>query len=186
MTIKKSPTDKKKTPTSQKGKGGPPIEAVIEAIQKSLTPDLLKPQFREGNKTNPFFGHCYHSAEALYHLIRDLKLPEEYRRYRPCRGVDENNISHWWLQNDDGDILDPTAGQYTSKGLVPPYAIGRRRMFLTAQSSSRACLVMGKILNSTRVETTSKQKKQPHVRKQQNERTKYGNLVVQSKNMLER
>lgn len=138
MTIRKSPTEKKRTPTPRKGEGGPTIEAVIEAIQKSLTPDLLKPQFREGNKTNPLFGHCYHSAEALYHLIREFRLPQEYHDFRPCRGVDDKNIAHWWLQNERGKILDPTAEQYTSKGLEPPYESGRFRNCRTQQPSGRA------------------------------------------------
>lgn len=115
----------------------PGIAAVITAIQNSLTPDLLKPQYREVNATNPLFGHCYHSAEALYHLIRELQLPEEYHSFRPCRGVDDNGIPHWWLQNERGGILDPTAGQYTSKGVNPPYESGRFRPFLTRLSSKK-------------------------------------------------
>jgi radical SAM protein with 4Fe4S-binding SPASM domain len=124
------------------------IGALIEAIQHQLTPNLLPPQFRECNRVNPLFGHCYHSVEALYHLIRDLQLPEEYLRFRLCRGMDASKIPHWWLQNDQGAILDPTAGQYTSKGLVPPYENGRLRSFLTKQPSKNARFLMGKIKQS--------------------------------------
>jgi hypothetical protein len=116
----------------------PTIDELIAAIQRCLTHKMLKPCFREGNKTNPLFGHCYHSAEALYHLIRRLDLPSAYHAYKPCRGVDANGIAHWWLQNGLGDILDPTADQYSSKGVPPPYASGRIRPFLTKPPSRKA------------------------------------------------
>jgi len=133
MNSKKSPA--KKTTKPARGRKRLTIAAVIKLIQKSLTPDLLKRRFREGNAINPLFGHCYHSAETLFHLIREFRLPEKFLAYRPCRGVDGNNIPHWWLQNDRGEILDPTAGQYTSKGLNPPYGSGRFRSFLTKEPS---------------------------------------------------
>lgn len=143
MNTKKSPS--KRTAKPARGRKRLTIAAVIKAIQKSLTPDLLKPQFREGNATNPLFGHCYHSAEALYHLIRELQLPEEYCGFRPCRGVEDNGIPHWWLQNERGAILDPTAGQYTSKGVGPPYTSGRPRPFLTKQPSKRAQALIARV-----------------------------------------
>ena len=116
-------------------------QTLIQAIQQNLTPDLLKPRFREGNKTNPLFGHCYHSAEALYKLIRELGLPAEYLNYRPCRGVDEVG-PHWWLQNDQGAILDPTAERYKRLGRQPPYASGRFRPFIPG----RPCRATAKLV----------------------------------------
>lgn len=116
----------------------PVIGALIKAIQQSIYPQLLQVRFRKGNAGNPLFGHCYHSAEALYHLIREAQLPEEWLAYRPCRGVDQNNIPHWWLQDERGNILDPTAGQYTSLGIDPPYESGRFRSFLTQHPSRKA------------------------------------------------
>lgn len=151
MSTKRSPA--KKAAKQASGQNCLAIEAVIEAIQKSLTPDLLKPQFREGNANNPLFGHCYHSAEALYHLIRDLHSPEEYHGYRPCRGVDDNGIPHWWLQSERGDILDPTAGQYTLNGLNAPYESGRFRNFLTKQPSKNAETLIRRIVSAVSVST---------------------------------
>jgi uncharacterized protein len=130
------------------GDGKTTMGALIETIQHHLTPDLLPLQYRESNRVNPLFGHCYHSVEALYHLIRDLQLPREYLRFRLRRGVDAGKIPHWWLQNDQGAILDPTAGQYTSKGLIPPYANGRFRSFLTKQPSENARFLMGRVKQS--------------------------------------
>ena len=70
------------------------IAAVIVATGKNPSEELLKPEFREGNATNPLFGHCYHSAEALYHLTREFQLQEDYLGFRPCRGAGGNNIPH--------------------------------------------------------------------------------------------
>ena len=121
------------------------IEEVIELIQKNLTLDLLKPQFRKDNVTNPMFGHCYVATETLYYLIREFKLPEKYLDYRPCNGMDSNNISHWWLKNKNGDILDPTSEQYTSKNMKPPYENGQHRSFLTKQPSKRTKTLIERI-----------------------------------------
>ncbi len=143
MTTKKSPSIG--APKPAPGQKGVTIATLIRAIQQCLTPDLLKPQYRDGNTRNPRFGHCYHSAEALYHLIRGLNLPTKYHAYRPCRGVDDQGIAHWWLQSERGNILDPTVEQYTSRGANPPYDAGRFRNFMTKQPSKRAMVLISRV-----------------------------------------
>jgi hypothetical protein len=112
--------------------------SLIEAVQKALTPELLKKTYVEGNKNNPTFGHCYVATEALYYLLGD-------ESFKPCRARDVEGIVHWWLQNDKGTILDPTAEQYTIRGLKPPYEKGRRGGFLTKRISKRAKIVIDRI-----------------------------------------
>ena len=68
------------------------IELLIAAIQGSMTPNLLKSQYRLGNATKPLFAHCYHSGESLYHPIRELRLPNLFLGFRPCRSPDDNKI----------------------------------------------------------------------------------------------
>ena len=46
------------------------IETIIEKVKSNLTPDLLKPIYREKNKTNPMYGHCYVATESPYHLLQ--------------------------------------------------------------------------------------------------------------------
>ena len=90
---------------------------VMGLIRKNLTPDLLTPKYREENKTNPMFGHCYHSSQALFYLMNtDLLVPM-------C-GKDYRNDYHWWLQ-DREKIYDVTAEQYYSVGKLPPYHKGK-------------------------------------------------------------
>ena len=108
------------------------LEDLIAQIQAALTPDLLKPPYREENEVNPMFGHCYVATEALFYLLPDRE------NYCACRGRDDRGIVHWWLvHKNTNKILDVTADQYWSQGLVPPYSRGKRSGFLTKEPSNR-------------------------------------------------
>ena len=59
---------------------------VMGLIQKNLTLDLLshkKLMYRQDTLTNKYYGHCYHSSQALYYLMDGDKLVpmsgEDYR-----------------------------------------------------------------------------------------------------------
>tara|TARA_B100000965_G_scaffold366887_1_gene352431 strand:- start:8469 stop:8948 length:480 start_codon:yes stop_codon:yes gene_type:complete len=98
------------------------IEFVIKKIQDNLTPDLLKGRkslmYPSDVLTNKYYGHCYHSSQALYYLIDTDKLVS-------MSGEDYRGEKHWWLQ--DGErIYDCTANQYLDKGKNPPYNIGKK------------------------------------------------------------
>ena len=114
----------------------------ISKIQSSLTPDMLRPEYRELNENNPMYGHCYVAAEALFHLLGGIDSD-----WRPMCGKDDNEITHWWLRNDAGEISDPTAEQYTSLGLSPPYENGRRCGFMTGYNhpSRRARIIIAMV-----------------------------------------
>ncbi len=91
---------------------------VMGLIKRNLTPDLLSPKYRAENQTNPTYGHCYHSTQALFYLMDTDKL-------QPMSGIDYRGETHWWIQNDD-NIYDLTAEQYLSVGKLPPYAVGKK------------------------------------------------------------
>ena len=114
---------------------------MIEQIQRVLSPDLLKPQFRKQGE-HPLYGHCYAASEALYHL-----LGGKNKGYKAVRGKDNQGITHWWIVDKNGRILDPTSEQYTSKRLQPPYANGRPAGFLTREPSKRAAEIIRRINN---------------------------------------
>ena len=42
---------------------GKKIDFLLEQVKSNLTPDLLKPAYRDQNKTNPMYGHCYIATE---------------------------------------------------------------------------------------------------------------------------
>ena len=106
----------------------------VERIASVLTPDLLKPAYRHMVEAgNPTAGHCYHAAEAAFHLLGGAEAGWTPQVFREADG-----ITHWWLRHRDGRIVDPTADQYRSAGLEPPYAHGKGCGFLTRQPSRRA------------------------------------------------
>ena len=98
------------------------IDMVIKKIQDSLSPDLLKGRkklmYPSDLLTNKFYGHCYHSSQALYYLIETDKLV-------PMSGEDYRGEKHWWLQ-DGNKIYDATVNQYLDKKQKPPYNEGRK------------------------------------------------------------
>ena len=98
------------------------IDLVIGLIQDNLTPDLLKGRkslmYPSDVLTNKYYGHCYHSSQALYYLI-------EYDKLTPMSGEDYRGEKNWWLQ-DCEKIYDCTAKQYLDKGEHPPYNTGKK------------------------------------------------------------
>ena len=101
------------------------IDLVIGLIQDNLTPDLLKGRkslmYPSDVLTNKYYGHCYHSSQALYYLI-------EYDKLTPMSGEDYRGEKHWWLQ-DGQQIYDCTAKQYLDKGKLPPYNTGKKSVW---------------------------------------------------------
>ncbi|MGD9638658.1 MAG: hypothetical protein AB7U85_06325 [Alphaproteobacteria bacterium] len=122
---------------------------LISQIKKVLTPDLLKPEFRASYiETNPMAGHCYAASEALYHLLGGSNSG-----YTPCRGKDDLGVTHWWLQNKGGEILDPTAEQYLSVGRTPPYKNGKGGGFLTKLPSKRAREIIRRVSSNNNIKS---------------------------------
>lgn len=116
------------------------IKDFMDKIRQCMTPDLLKPQYKTENASNPMFGHCYVASEVLYHNIKN------YGNYSACCARDEQEIVHWWIvDNDTSNIYDVTSDQYYNKGLIPPYSKGKKTGFLTKKPSKRAMIVMERL-----------------------------------------
>ena len=95
---------------------------VMGLIQKNLTPDLLKrKKLMYKGDLSKYYGHCYHSSQALYYLMDTEKLV-------PMSGEDYRGEKHWWLQHGD-NIYDCTAEQYLDKGKIPPYHGGKKSVW---------------------------------------------------------
>ncbi len=105
-------------------------------MRSHLTEDLLKPKYR--GSTIPAYGHCYVASEALWWLLDGS--------WEPWYGYDRDGATHWWLRKPTGIILDPTAVQYTSRGVRPPYnRMARRAAFMTKEPSKRAKVLMKRL-----------------------------------------
>lgn len=94
-------------------------ESMMKIIRTQLTPDLLTKKYRKENETNPMYGHCYHSTQALFYLLDPHDLI-------PMSGIDYRGDTHWWLYDDRGVVYDTTSDQYYSVGQVPPYDVGKK------------------------------------------------------------
>lgn len=65
---------------------------------------------------HPYCGLCYDAALALYCL-----LGKKAKGYTLCKAIDDDNISHYWVKNSSGEVLDPTHEQYTELERMVPY-----------------------------------------------------------------
>jgi len=122
-------------------------ESMMKIIRTQLTPDLLTKKYRKENETNPMYGHCYHSTQALFYLLDPHELV-------PMSGVDYRGDTHWWLYDDRGVIYDTTADQYYSVGQVPPHDTGKKTAWYgwKQRPHQRTLKLMMKVLDSCNIE----------------------------------
>ena len=100
------------------------IESVIKKIQENLSGDLLKGKrlkYADDVKLYQYYGHCYHSSQALFFMMDTDKLI-------PMSAVDWRGEKHWWLQCED-KIYDVTEDQYYSRSKTPPHASGKKSVW---------------------------------------------------------
>lgn len=108
-------------------------EELIIKIIENLSPDLLKKEYREINKNNPMYGHCYVASEVFYHLSE--------KKYR-SKILKVGNITHWFLIDDSENIIDITKDQFD---FSLDYNNSRNCAFLTKEPSLRAQKLIKKI-----------------------------------------
>ena len=114
------------------------------AILGVLTPELLKKEYTY-DKENPTKGFCYIASESAYHLFaKELG-------FKPKRARDKNNIVHWWLENETGEIIDITKSQYVSVGETPPYENGKFGGFLSKTPCRRTQIIINKIIKGEQI-----------------------------------
>jgi hypothetical protein len=104
-------------------------ELTIHRIQRVLSPELLKGGYQspaESVSQGAFFGHCYAASEALFYL-----LGGSGSEYQPWQARHSEEVTHWWLQSEAGEQVDPTRAQFDTIGETPPYDKGAPRPFLT-------------------------------------------------------
>lgn len=118
--------------------------SLILAIQEVLTDDLLTPMYAKMDRKSKTEGHCYASSEAVYHM-----LGGNHAGLTPCVASFEEKgqkMTHWWLKDKKGNIIDPTAEQFYAVNQKPPYELGKGAGFLTKQPSKRAQEIIGRIV----------------------------------------
>lgn len=110
------------------------LPGIIHAVQGGLTPDLIDRKRCRPRGVSPQECHCYHAAEAVYHLAGGKRSG-----LVPVSGKLRSG-THWWLRNrKTGEVVDPTSGQLP-RGY--DYGKGTPRGFLTKKPSQRAQVVI--------------------------------------------
>jgi hypothetical protein len=112
------------------------MKRLIKNIKKCLSDDLLTSKYRKMKtvKDDLTFGHCYIATEAAYHLYG------KSRNYKPHVMRYNKNITHWFLKDDKGNIIDVTLDQYL--GEIPKYQKAKGCGFLTNKPSKRAQIII--------------------------------------------
>jgi hypothetical protein len=107
-------------------------KVLIGAIKSNLTDDLLG----KGHT-----GHCYVASEAYYHI-----MGYQYG-FRPHQ-MKVDGVSHWWLQDGDGEIIDITEDQFVGVKVNYWSDDARCRGFLTKGPSKRAQILIDRVMRS--------------------------------------
>ena len=88
----------------------------------------LKNKLQQGGRVcHESFGLCFDAATLMLHMSGGKHYSGLTKKSSPKGplGPDvEGESTHWWLEDEEGAILDPTAGQFTF-GADPPY--GRKK-----------------------------------------------------------
>lgn len=134
---------------------------LIAHIRTVLSDDLLSGNYAKMQRQSPTEGHCYACAEAMYHMMGGT-----HAGLTACVASFEENgqkMTHWWLKNKQGEIIDPTADQFYAVGATPPYEAGHAAGFLTKAPSKRAQEIIKRLTGDSFVpeitEATSKKSK---------------------------
>lgn len=93
---------------------------------------------------SPLAGACYAVSEAFYHegsMYKGKLTPQQVSFEATIDlGVysETYDVSHWFLEGDNGTIFDLTAEQFWEHDIEIPYDEARGRGFLTKAPSSDA------------------------------------------------
>ena len=120
---------------------------------KSISNSLVK-----GKRCDEFMEITGISKSNIKNLSRDIQTQidnfigsnfpiKQTDKFHPYHAQDENGITHWWLQDELGNMLDVTIDQFLSEDRQPPYKTARKKWFLTKQPSNKSKELMSRVLS---------------------------------------
>ena len=112
----------------------------------------------KGKRCDEFMEITGISKSNIKNLSRDIQTQidnfigsnfpiKQTDKFQPYHAQDENGITHWWLQDELGNMLDVTIDQFLSEDRQPPYKTARKKWFLTNQPSNKSKELMSRILS---------------------------------------
>jgi hypothetical protein len=93
----------------------PHEQNIFNLVRSELREEFVPSEYR-GKVNSEYCGHCHHATIAMYFL-----LDGKNNGYKVRKAIDELMIKHYWLERSDGEIIDPTAEQYTELNRPLPY-----------------------------------------------------------------
>lgn len=95
---------------------------------------------------HPLSGHCYIASEIYYQLLDNQQewTPHSMIVEWDSGGV-HHDMSHWFLQHDNGTVIDLTAEQFHMTPVELNYSGGTGRGFVPPSPSKRAVLVLNEM-----------------------------------------
>ena len=114
----------------------PQEQLVFDLVKSELRPELVPLEYR-GRVESEYCGHCHHATIAMYVLLNGKE-----NGYKVRKAIDELQIKHYWLESPSGEIIDPTAEQYTSLGRSLPYDKRVNRGVSYLQSNSAKAIIL--------------------------------------------
>jgi hypothetical protein len=112
---------------------------VIKSIKRNLSPDLLPKKFRKENESNPMYGHCHNASGCLYTIFRSKNL-------HMYRALDKFGIYHWWVQDNDDNIIDITESQYSLSEINRLHKIGKKSSILGFDYKKRVETLFNRVI----------------------------------------
>lgn len=111
-------------------------KSLLKALKRALIASRQLVNKKYDKYDHPLSGMCYFASEALYHLgAKELGFKPKRFKYK--------GVSHWWLENESGEVIDLTKEQFPFKF---PYKCGKFTAFLTKTPSKRAQIVIKNVL----------------------------------------
>ena len=126
------------------------LSQCLVKLEECLPPDLLTPKYREENKSNPMYGHCYHTTQAMYYLLDTDTL--DIMSAKDWRGD-----THWWLRDrETNNDIDMTSDQYYSIGKEPPHEDGKISKWYgwKGRVHKRTLTLIGKMIGGVEIRIT--------------------------------
>jgi len=91
-------------------------KTIFDLVREELTDEIV-PESYKNLVDSKFCGHCYHASLAMYNLLGGKE-----KGYKLQKAIDEKDIVHYWLVNNENEIIDATVEQYTDLNRPLPYS----------------------------------------------------------------
>lgn len=125
----------------------PEEQNIFNLVRLELKPEMISQDY-QGLVNSEFCGHCHHATLAMYELLGGKE-----NGYKVRKAIDELGIKHYWLESANGEIIDPTAEQYTALNRELPYS-KQVKVGISYRKTKHAKFIIHNIRNKIKITNT--------------------------------